>query len=131
VPDANEVVLLANVALDIPDNPAATGAAQLYIITDGTISELDDPPPFIGVVVVDEPVQIVASVISAIDGVGSTLIVNVSELPVHVTPAFVNDGVTVIVELIWPLVVFVAVKEPMFPVEPDPNPVAVLLLVHV
>jgi hypothetical protein len=124
-------VLLANVALDIPDNPAATGASQLYIIPDGTISELEEPPPFIGVVVVDEPVQIVASVISAIDGVGSTLIVNVSELPVHVTPAFANDGVTVIVEVIWPLVEFVAVNEPMFPVEPDPNPVAVLLLVHV
>jgi hypothetical protein len=124
-------VLLANVALDIPDNPAATGASQLYTIPDGTISELEDPPPFIGVVVADEPVQIVASVISAIDGVGSTLIVNVSELPVHVCPAFVNDGVTVIVDVIWLLVVFVAVNEAILPVVPDPNPVAVLSLDHV
>ena len=50
-------------------------------------------------------------------GVGFTVIVKVCGVPVHVAPALVNEGVTVIVEEIGAFVVFVATNDG---IEPEP-----------
>lgn len=51
-------------------------------------------------------------------GVGFTVMVNVCGVPVHVDPALVNDGVTVIVEDIGEFVVLVATNDG---IEPEPE----------
>ena len=55
--------------------------------------------------------------------------VKVRGVPVQVTPALVNTGVTVIVELIGAVVVLVGVKLRL-PVPLTANPMAALLLVQ-
>ena len=56
--------------------------------------------------------------------------VNVCAVPVQVTPPNVEDGVTVMVEIIGAVVVLVVVKEAMLPVPLAAKPVAVLLFVQ-
>ena len=56
--------------------------------------------------------------------------VNVCAAPVQVTPPNVEDGVTVIVEIIGAVVVLVVVKEAMLPVPLATKPIAGLLFVQ-
>ena len=62
--------------------------------------------------------------------VGFTVIVNVFAVPVHVTPLFVYDGVTVIVAIIGELVVFVTVNAAISPVPLAAKPMLVVLFVQ-
>ena len=63
-------------------------------------------------------------------GVGFTVMVNVIGVPVQVTPALVNCGVTVIVATSGALVALVALNAAMSPVPAGASPIAVLLLVQ-
>ena len=79
------------------------------------------------IAVVEAPAQIVGDVGAVTVGVIATVIVNVTGVP-RQDPIV---GVTVTVEEIEFEVEFVAVKVAIFPVPFAPNPVAVLLLLHV
>ena len=65
-----------------------------------------------------------------ITGVGFTVIVNVTGLPVQLTPALVNVGVTVTVATTGALVGFVATKAPILPMPLEARPMLVLLFVQ-
>ena len=64
------------------------------------------------------------------DGVGKTAIVNVVLLPIQVVPPLVNCDVTVTVELLMVVAVFVAVNGVIVPLPDEPIPTVVLLLVQ-
>ena len=64
------------------------------------------------------------------DGVGKTAIVNVVLLPIHVVPPLVNCEVTVTVELLMVVAVFVAVNGVIVPLPVEPIPTVALLLVQ-
>jgi hypothetical protein len=64
-------------------------------------------------------------------GEGNTVILNVFASPGHVVPPLELNGVTVIVAVIGLLVLLTAVKQGIFPVPLAPNPILVLLFVHV
>ena len=59
-------------------------------------------------------------------GVGFTVIVNVTGVPVHVP----TTGVTVIVEVMGAVPAFTAVNEPILPEPEAPRPIAGLLFVQ-
>jgi len=59
-----------------------------------------------------------------------TAIVNVSGVPVHVTPERVRVGVSMIVAVTFELALFTAVKEPILPVPVAASPMDGRLLVH-
>jgi hypothetical protein len=61
-------------------------------------------------------------------GIGLIVIVKVFAVPVHVTPAFVYEGVTVMVAVTGTGPAFVAVKEGMLPLPEDTRPIDVVLL---
>ena len=61
--------------------------------------------------------------------VGLTVIVNVSLLPLHEIPLFVNIGVTVIFAISGPIVLFEVVKL-MSPVPDVASPIVGLSFVH-
>ena len=65
------------------------------------------------------------------DAVGFTVMVNVTGVPVHVTPALVYDGVTTIVATAGAVPAFTPTKEAMLPL-PDATgkPIVVLELVQ-
>jgi len=63
-------------------------------------------------------------------GVGFTVIVNVTGVPVQVSPPLLKLGVIVIVAVTGAVPVFVAVKAPILPVPLAPSPMLVLLLVQ-
>lgn len=75
------------------------------------------------------PAHIVSSLKGFITGVGSTTMLKVSETPVHVLPANVKLGVTIISAVIGALVVLVALKE-REPEPKAPRPMAGLSLVQ-
>lgn len=64
------------------------------------------------------------------DGMGFTVLVKVFDVPVQVTPPEKYIGVTVIVPEIGIVVLFVAVKDGIFPEPLALRPIAVLLLVQ-
>ena len=76
------------------------------------------------------PVQTRSSGTGLTVGVGLTVMVNVLGVPVHVTPALVKRGVTVMVAVMGVLPVLVAGKAAMFPVPLAASPIAGLLLVQ-
>ena len=57
-------------------------------------------------------------------GIGFTVILKDEGAPVQVSPAFVNEGVTVMVALTGALVAFVAGKDEISPVPPAARPMA-------
>ena len=59
-----------------------------------------------------------------------TVIVNVFAVPVHVTPLFVYDGITVMVAVMGALVVFIAVKDAILPVPLAARPIDGVLFVQ-
>ena len=59
--------------------------------------------------------------------VGLTVMLNVMSVPTQLTPALVNVGVTVIVATAGALVLFIAVKDGMFPAPLAARPILVLL----
>lgn len=63
-------------------------------------------------------------------GVGFTVIVNVFEDPIQVTPLIVLVGVTVIVAVIGAFEEFVAVKTGILPIPVAGRPIAVLSFAH-
>ena len=64
------------------------------------------------------------------DGVGKTAMVNVVLFPTQVVPPLVNCDVTVTVELLIVVAVFVAVNGVIVPFPAEPIPTVVLLLVQ-
>ena len=64
------------------------------------------------------------------DAIGFTVIVNEIGAPVHVTPALVNMGVTVIVAVIALVWLFTVINDGILPVPLAANPMEVLLLVQ-
>ena len=86
--------------------------------------------PLIVTAVVDAPLQTVWLAIGVTDGVGFTVIVNVTDAPVQVVPPLVYVGVTVIVAVTGAVVALVAVKLAILPVPDAARPIVVLLLVQ-
>ena len=58
------------------------------------------------------------------------MIVNVVGVPVHVVPPFVYDGVTVIVAVTGAVLLFIALKDGIFPVPPAERPMDGVLFVQ-
>ena len=75
------------------------------------------------IAVVEAPSQIVCELIALTDGGGVTTIVKFCGVPGQ----FPNVGVTIIVEVLLVVPVFVPTKEAMLPDPPAPKPVVVLL----
>ena len=61
-------------------------------------------------------------------GIGFTVMVKEVAVPVHVTPALVKTGVTVIVAVTGTMDVLVAVNDGIFPEPPAPKPIDVFEL---
>ena len=80
--------------------------------------------------VVDAPLQTTWLAIAFTDGVGFTVIVNVLDAPVQVTPPLVKVGVTVMVAVTAAVLTLVAVKLPILPVPAAARPMLVLLFVQ-
>ena len=84
---------------------------------------------FTGVTVKLAALHIVV-VMFVIEGFGFAVIVNVWAVPVHVTPPFVYDGVTVIVAVMGAFVPLVTVKVAILPVPLAVNPIEGVLFVQ-
>ena len=62
--------------------------------------------------------------------VGFTVMVNVLDVPTHLTPALVNVGVTVMVAVTGALVALVAIKDAILPAPLAANPIDGALFVQ-
>jgi len=89
----------------------------MYSVAQGITAELYVAPV--------PPWQIVAVPVieAAIPGIGFTVIVKISVVPLHVVPLLVNDGDTVIVAIFALFVRFVAINDGMVPVPESPSPI--------
>ena len=86
--------------------------------------------PLMVTAVVDAPLQTTWLAIAFTTGVGFTVIVNVLDAPVQVTPPLVKLGVTVMVAVTAAVLTLVAVKLPILPVPAAARPMLVLLFVQ-
>jgi hypothetical protein len=81
----------------MPEIPVTVGAAHVYVVPIGTMSELLNPPPFQGEYPVDVPEHIgvteagAHNVTSSMIGFGLTVTVTVNDAPGHEP----DNGVTV------------------------------------
>jgi hypothetical protein len=97
---------------------------QLYTIVPPVVG-LENVTPVVGA-----PLHTTWLATAVTVAVGFTVIVNVLDVPAHVTPALVYEGVTVIVAVTGAVVVLIPVKLVMFP-EPDAaRPIDVVLFVQ-
>ena len=98
---------------------------QVGHVTDGAQFQVDAPVALSVVVPLDKIVEGIA--VAVITGVGLTVMVYVTDGPLHAP----NVGVTVIVAVIGDPVEFVATNEGTFPVPLAARPIAVLEFVQV
>lgn len=110
------VLMAVNVGILLPEPLAARPMLVLLFVQLNTVP---GTVPEKLIVCVGAPLHIVCDVGAAETvGVGFTVIVTVAGVPVHVTPLFVNEGVTVIVAVTGVVPVFTAVNEGMLLLEP-------------
>ena len=126
VPVIGAAVPLVAVKLGIlPTPPAPSPIAvfefvQLYTVPAG--------PPLNVTAFVADPAHTVWLPTPFTPAFGFTVIVNVTAVPLHVMPALVNSGVTVIVAVTGAPVLLIAVKDGTVPLPDAARPIDVLLL---
>ena len=111
----------------LPVPPAPRPMAVLLLIQ---LYEEPATAPVNVIAVVIAPAHTVWLLTAFTVGIGLTVIVKFLGIPGHVTPAFVNTGVTVMVATTTVVPPLMAVKDAIFPVPLAGKPIDVLLFVQ-
>lgn len=123
------VPLLTAVKAAMLPEPLAASPMLVLLLVHANVAPGTLPENVIAVVCVPAQRTWLATAFTV--GVGLTVIVNVRTVPVQVTPAFVYEGVTVMVAMIGAVVRFTALKAGIVPVPLAARPMAVFEFVHV
>ena len=123
-------ILLLLMAVKAAMFPVPAALRPMLVLLLVQLNTVPATEPLMVTVVVDAPLQTTWLAIAFTDGVGFTVIVNVLDAPVQVTPPLVKVGVTVMVAVMAAVLTLVAVKLAILPVPAAARPMLVLLFVQ-